>query len=396
MSTKWPKIKLGEILIERRDGPSQDDLSLGRIKIVGKIGFDNGLIKFRSDSETKTGMILAYPGDFLISGINALKGAIAIYSEENDQPVAATIHYSAYEVRKEKADITFLWWFLRSKAFRETLMEALPGGIKTELKSRRLLPLKIPLPPLAEQKRIVAKIAQIAAKIAEARSLHDHSAEEAGALLRATLHYISNRFQVGGKLSDVLKGPPRNGWSAQCDNDENGTPVLALGAVTGFRYRPTEFKRTSLPASKAGHFWLKPGDLLITRSNSPELVGHAAIYDGKPSPCIYPDLMMRLELRENDADRRFVWYWLQAPLVREFIRQHAKGTSPTMKKIAQDTVMAIPFPSSLPVFEQRRIVAELDAMQTEVEALKRLQAETAVELDALFPSILDKVFKGEL
>jgi type I restriction enzyme S subunit len=106
--------------------------------------------------------------------------------------------------------------------------------------------------------------------------------------------------------------------------------------------------------------------------------------------------MMRLELRDNAVDRRFVWYWLQAPPVREFIRQSAKGTSPTMKKIAQGTVMAIPFPSSLPVSEQRRIVAELDAMQAEVSGLKQLQAETSAELDAMLPSILDKAFKGEL
>ena len=43
-----------------------------------------------------------------------------------------------------------------------------------------------------------------------------------------------------------------------------------------------------------------------------------------------------------------------------------------------------------------RIVAELDALQAEVDALKRLQAETAAELDALLPAILDKTFKGEL
>jgi type I restriction enzyme S subunit len=43
-----------------------------------------------------------------------------------------------------------------------------------------------------------------------------------------------------------------------------------------------------------------------------------------------------------------------------------------------------------------RIVVRLDALQTEVDALKRLQAETAVELDALLPAILDRAFKGEL
>jgi type I restriction enzyme S subunit len=49
-----------------------------------------------------------------------------------------------------------------------------------------------------------------------------------------------------------------------------------------------------------------------------------------------------------------------------------------------------------PLAEQRRIVAELDALQAEVDALKRLQAETEAELDALLPAILDRAFKGEL
>lgn len=49
-----------------------------------------------------------------------------------------------------------------------------------------------------------------------------------------------------------------------------------------------------------------------------------------------------------------------------------------------------------PLPEQRRIVAYLNNLQAKVDALKRLQAETAAELDALLPSILDKAFKGEL
>ena len=53
----------------------------------------------------------------------------------------------------------------------------------------------------------------------------------------------------------------------------------------------------------------------------------------------------------------------------------------------------IPVP---PLAEQRRIVAELDALQAEVDGLKRLQAETSAELDALLPAILDRAFKGEL
>jgi len=46
--------------------------------------------------------------------------------------------------------------------------------------------------------------------------------------------------------------------------------------------------------------------------------------------------------------------------------------------------------------EQRRIVAYLDDIQSKIDTLKKLQAETAEELNALLPSVLDKAFKGEL
>ena len=105
---------------------------------------------------------------------------------------------------------------------------------------------------------------------------------------------------------------------------------------------------------------------------------------------------MRLELDETTVWPKFVWYWLQCQAARDFIREHAKGTSPSMKKISQGTVIAIPFPTTLSLDEQRRIIAELDALQAEVDRLKALQAETASELDALLPAILDRALKGEL
>jgi type I restriction enzyme, S subunit len=67
-----------------------------------------------------------------------------------------------------------------------------------------------------------------------------------------------------------------------------------------------------------------------------------------------------------------------------------------MKKISQQIVIRVPFPSQLPLAEQRRIVAYLDSLQAKVDALKALQGETQAELDALLPSVLDKAFKGEL
>lgn len=157
-----------------------------------------------------------------------------------------------------------------------------------------------------------------------------------------------------------------------------------------------DLKRTSFPTRADAHYWATEGDLLITRSNTPELVGHAAIHSGSPVHCIYPDLMMKLRLDKSRTDTRFVWYWLQSTVVRDHIKRFAKGTSPTMKKISQSIVGAIPFPVHLSIDQQTDIVAKLRTFQEKLDAVRVLQIETATELDAMLPAILDKAFRGEL
>jgi type I restriction enzyme S subunit len=199
-----------------------------------------------------------------------------------------------------------------------------------------------------------------------------------------------------GTLSDVLIEPPRNGWSPRCDGTCDGTAVLSLSAVTGFQYNPTAFKRTSEQPDPNAHYWLRRGDLLITRSNTPELVGHAAVYSGTPSPCIYSDLMMRLRPAPDRADVAFVHLWLQTSLVRSFIRENATGTSPTMKKISQGEVSAIPFPSRLSLTRQRELVACASRSREIIERALAVAGAQRVELDALLPAVLHGAFAGAL
>ncbi|MCY3728231.1 MAG: restriction endonuclease subunit S [Nitrospira sp.] len=387
---------LGEILTERREVPSGESIAIGEIQIIAKIGFEDGRIQLRRDGQTKTGMILIRPGDLVISGINASKGAIAIYGEENSIPIAATIHYAAYVPNKKRIDVRFLWYLLRSRNFRELLFQHVPGGIKAELKAKRLLPVPIPLPSSTEQRRIVERIDALVDKIEEVRNLQQQTKDETGALEASIITYLLAKTTIDGSLSDVLLEKPKNGWSAKCDNLETGTPVLTLGAVTGFQYRQNQFKRTSEPVSLNAYCWLKKGDLLITRSNTPELVGHAAIYNGLPSPCVYPDLMMRLATNNEKANKQFVHLWLRSTLVRDYIKSSTKGTSSTMRKITQDVVMKIPFPSKLEISNQLRLVTYMDSFQAKIDVLKEFQQKIDAKLNALLPSILDRAFKGRL
>jgi len=106
--------------------------------------------------------------------------------------------------------------------------------------------------------------------------------------------------------------------------------------------------------------------------------------------------MMRIPVDDKVADREFVWLWLQTPVVREFIQNNAKGTSPTMKKISQGTVLNIPFPSGLKLSDQMQMVRELKTVKARIERSKQLQKRSASEVDAILPSIIDMAFRGEL
>ena len=183
----WPLVPLGDVLTERQEVPPDMALLTGKIPIVGKISFNDGIISLRDEGTTKTRMILIRPGDLVLSGINAAKGAIAVYGEENTKSIAATIHYGAYIPDRERVDVKFLWWLLRSSTFRVLLRQYLPGGIKTELKAKRLLPIPVPLPPLEEQRRIVARIEELAAKVGAARALREEAVKEAESLCRAII-----------------------------------------------------------------------------------------------------------------------------------------------------------------------------------------------------------------
>jgi restriction endonuclease S subunit len=84
-------------------------------------------------------------------------------------------------------------------------------------------------------------------------------------------------------------------------------------------------------------------------------------------------------------------FWWMRGLRKELMAATPQATLPIInqRRLGAFEISVPPLP------EQRRIVAELDALQAEMDSLKRLQAETAAELDALLPSILDKAFNGE-
>jgi type I restriction enzyme S subunit len=372
-------VPLQGILLERQERPHDGEILDGSCRIVSKISFDSGMLHFRTDFETKTGMILIRPGDLVVSGINAYKGAVALYTGK--ESVCATIHYGSYQVQSDRADKRFLWWLLRSSRFQELLAEHVPGGIKTELKAKRLLPIPIPLPPLTEQKRLVEQIDALAARIEEAKRLRQEANEGFAAFISSLHNHLANGRTV--RISEILelhedrvpveigqeypqigvKGFgeglfPRESLSAHQTTYKTFNR-LYTGAVVLSQVKGWEGAIAVCPDDLAGRFaspeyrtfWSKPNLVL------PEYL--AAIV---PTP----------------------WFWQQ-------LSSLTRGVGARRERIRPELFLDMPL--SMPSLKDQQ--AALLVFE-QVHRARREQAMIPEKLNAMLPSILDRAFKGEL
>lgn len=149
----WVKMKLGDVLKNREGRYKPDDPQIAGLRRIDKINFSGQF--FLSDKGSNTDMILIKKGDLVISGINVEKGALAVYEGEED--ILATIHYSSYIFDSTKIDIDFLKVFLRSPDFIQLLKEQVPGGIKTEIKPKHILPLEVYFPETTIEQKVIAE-----------------------------------------------------------------------------------------------------------------------------------------------------------------------------------------------------------------------------------------------
>lgn len=400
MPERWITMAFREFLTPRLRphtlGPDEDANLVG-IQWYGEGPFHR---EFKAATKiAKKEHFVIHSGDVIYNKLFAWKGTFGIVPNELDGMFCSD-KFPTYELNRAKVSEAYLKWYFRYSPLWDQARQKSTGSAaisKLTLNPPKFLELTLVAPEdVVEQERIALRLENLAEKRREICSLKESVREQISVLKQVVLTDCLKGLNRTGRLGDVLSGPPRNGWSVKCDNAEGGIAVLALGAVTGYEFNPDAIKYTSEPTDPSADYWLTNGDLLITRSNTPELVGHVAIYRGEPTPCIYPDLMMLLQIDEAKASKEFVWYWLQTTPVRQFIRAKAKGTSPTMKKISQPTVMAIPFPTGLALDEQVALVSQIQRQLGVVEEMKKSYGTWQKELNSVIPGMLARAFTGKL
>ena len=190
-------------------------------------------------------------------------------------------------------------------------------------------------------------------------------------------------------LDAILISGPTNGYSPKAVDYETKVKSLTLSATTSgvFKGEYSKFIADDIPASS--DLWLQDGDILVQRGNTIEYVGVPAIYRGKPSTYIYPDLMMKLRV-STELDNDYICFAMSAAPSRNFLRARASGTSGTMPKINQKTLTRLPIPIP-PLAEQRRIVEKIFKLMQQCDQLERQIDTVNLKVSELLSAVMAQV-----
>ncbi len=324
-------------------------------------------------------------GDFIYSRLFAWRGAFGVINTHLDGCYVSG-EFPTFTPIAEKIDITYLQlWFRLSKIIE--IVEADCTGstplTRNRFKENFFLALEIPLPPLEEQRRIVARIEELAARIEEARGLRYEAEEEAEALPHVTARKLLSEIQVQSselhhcldtKRDGVQTGPFGAQLGTQ-DFTHTGIPILTIGNIQYSGLKLDNLKYVSeQKAEQLARFVIREGDILFARMGT---VGRCCVASREAEGWLFNYHIIRVALDKAKADSRYIHWSIQAsPDIEEYLDEKIRGA--TRQGVNSTIVSSLPVRIP-PLPEQRRIVTYLDDLQAKVDALRQLQAKTQAD-----------------
>jgi len=386
----WPKVRLGEVLKMYDTSVPTNELS--EINLAGVYSFGRGLFKrgpmFPAKTTYKSYNRL-FTDDFVISIPKAWEGALARVTPEFEGWYLSPV-FPTFRTDPDNLLPAFLEWFCKRESVWTELQSKSRGiGARREsVHPKQFLSLEIPLPPLVVQRRIVTRIGELAAQINETRGLRQQVINEADALLASASTKIF-RLKTGWKTMTVgdFCENPQYGYTASATEEKIGPHFLRITDIQGghVKWDSVPYCRCLEPKK----YLLKPGDLVFARTGA--TTGKSFVINECPES-VFASYLIRLRVRDT-VSIDYLYHYFQSPSYWEQISDEKKGTG--QPNLNGSKLMRLKVPIA-PEKEQHLIVAELDALQAEIDNFKHLQADTAAKLDALLPAILDRAFKGEL
>lgn len=415
----WAETTLGQICSKPQYGWTCRAAKNGKIKYLRTSDISEGKIDWQSvpyceEIPDDVEKYQVYPDDILV----ARAGSVGVSHRVRD-----TVHeavFASYLIRftaLEGIDPRFIEFFLKSQEYWQAISDFAAGIAIPNVNATKLASLELPLAPLNEQHRIVAKLEKLLGKVdgCQQRLMKiplilkrfRQSVLAAACSGRLTADWRETspgpknhpeeelpagwRTALVGQVIDNLK----YGTAQKCSYERRGVPVLRIPNIEQGVISHSDLKYAELPENEFQQLRLKPGDILLIRSNgSVSLVGKSALVRKAELDFAYAGYLIRLRPNVEKVLPEFLNLVLGSHEVRIQIEVPARSTS-GVNNINSEEVRALQF--FLPLLpEQQEIVRRVEALFALADQIETRFVKAKARVDQLTQSLLAKAFRGEL
>ncbi len=407
----WAQATLAELItgsgvfsdgdwIESRDQDPQGEVRLIQLADIGVGTFrdrSNRFLTARRASELKCTYL--QPGDILVARMPDPLGRACKFPGNLDNCVTA-VDVAIVRPGPESVLPDWLLWAINSPQCRSQILALQSGTTRKRVSRKNLATIRLPVPPLEEQHRIVEALEEHLSRIDAAETTLRQTIARLDTLRSSILTDAFHTHDdlpatwvwcMIGDVAEVKGGIQKQPKRAP---SKNPAPFLRVANVLRGELLLDEIHEIELFDGEIDRYRLRDGDLLVVEGNgSPQQIGRAASWSDEIVNCVHQNHLIRVRPGPNLNPRFLTLYW-NAPHTASLLRDVASSTS-GLYTLSTRKIKSIPIPLA-PLSDQQRIAARVDRQLEQHDRLHESVLDALGRASALRRSVLATAFSGRL
>ncbi|PUA34788.1 hypothetical protein C8Z91_33470 [Paenibacillus elgii] len=408
----WIWTKLGNVCTEVQYGytakSSTDEIGpkLLRITDIQDGGVDWSNVPFCEISQVEYSKFKLDPNDIVVARTGATTGKSYLISEHVDSV------FASYLIRVKLNNLlnyNYLFYFMQSNLYWGQITELAQGIAQPGVNATKLQTMSYPLPPLAEQQRIVDRIESLFAKLDQAKELAQNALDsfetrKAAILHKALTGELTAKWRESQGLSmDSWKTMPLSKLAyiqtglakgKQINSVTTTMPYLRVANVQDGYLDLSEIKLITVEKDKIERYRLKEGDVLFTEGGDYDKLGRGTVWRAEIDNCLHQNHVFAVRPESTVLNSFYLAYLASSRYGKTYFLSCSKQTT-NLASINSTQLKAFPVfcPS---IIEQQEIVRILDTLIEKEQSAKYKLELLLDQIDLMKKSILARAFCGEL
>ena len=378
--------------VETKDQDAEGTVRLTQLADVGEGRFrDRSQRYMREDQAERLHCTYLAGGDILVARMPDPLGRACLFPGL-PQPAVTAVDVCIVRPGERSVDSKWLMWAINAPPFRARVEALQTGTTRKRISRKNLAAIQLPLPPLAEQRRIVAAIEEQFSRLDDAeRSISDAKTRISVLRGAATREAFDAEYPLLPLVELTAQDRPIcYGILMPKEHVANGVSYIRVRDFPKDKIDIASLRRTTREiAEKYRRSTLRAGDVLVSIRGT---FGRVAVV---------PDELTGANITQDTArvspgaqiDGGYLAAYLRSEPAQRFFRSVARGVAVKGVNIGDLKQLPVPMP---PLDEQRRIVAEVEQQLSLIDSLRTAVESAQKRSAALRRAILERAFRGEL